>query len=340
MSDRNMVLETKRLILREMDLHDLDDLLEVFSDPEAMQFYPKPFDRQMTQKWIERNIQRYDRDGFGLWALILKQTGKPIGDCGLVVQEVDGVEEIEIGYHLRRDLCGKGLATEAAQACRDYGFSQLGFNKLISLINPDNIASRRVAEKNEMRLVKEIAWRNNPTCVYAIERNNSFLDRVRSVRKVRECHDLKIIDYLPEFHEDFKRLNCEWIEKYFKLEETDLQSLNCPQEKIIKPSGHIYMALRNREIIGTCALIKKDSDIYELAKMAVTEKAQGKGVGWLLGQAAIQKARELGAKTIFLESNTILEPAIELYQKLGFQRIVGQPSPYERCNIQMELKLV
>lgn len=168
-----MILETKRLILREMALYDVEDLFEVLSDPVAMQFYPQPFDRQMTQAWIERNIQRYAKHGFGLWALILKQTGKLIGDCGLVVQEVDGVEEIEIGYHLRRDLWGQGLATEAAQACRDYGFSQLGFDKLISLINPANIASRRVAEKNKMRLIKEIEWRDKPTCVYAIERSNN-----------------------------------------------------------------------------------------------------------------------------------------------------------------------
>lgn len=99
------------------------------------------------------------------------------------------------------------------------------------------------------------------------------------------------------------------------------------------------MARNNGEIVGTCALIKLNDDTYELAKMAVSEAARGKGVGWLLGQAAIHKAREFKAKTIFLESNTILEPAIKLYQKLGFQKIVGQPSPYERCNIQMELKL-
>jgi len=165
------VLETKRLILREMALYDVDDLFEVLSDPKAMQFYPQPFDRQMTQTWIERNVQRYAQYGFGLWGLILKQTGKLIGDCGLVVQEVDGVEEIEIGYHVHRDLWGKGLATEAAQAVRDFGFIQLGFDKLISLINPANIASRRVAEKNGMRLLKEMEWRNKPTCVYGVERS-------------------------------------------------------------------------------------------------------------------------------------------------------------------------
>jgi [ribosomal protein S5]-alanine N-acetyltransferase len=167
-----MVLETERLILREMTIHDVDDLLEVLSDPEAMQFYPQPFDCQMTQTWIERNIQRYAQHGFGLWAIILKENGKLIGDCGLVVQEVGGVEEIEVGYHVHRDLWGKGLATEAAQACRDYGFSQLGFDKLISLINPANIASRRVAEKNGMRLLKEMEWQNKPTCIYAVEYSN------------------------------------------------------------------------------------------------------------------------------------------------------------------------
>lgn len=166
-----------------------------------------------------------------------------------------------------------------------------------------------------------------------------FLDRVQSVRKVREQKSVEIINYLPEFHDDFKRLNYEWIEKYFQVEEADHQSLDHPDEKILKTGGHIFMARHNGKIVGTCALIKLDDNRYELAKMAVTEKAKGKGIGWLLGQAAINKARELRAKAVFLESNTILEPAIKLYQKLGFQKIVGQPSPYQRCNIQMELKL-
>jgi hypothetical protein len=87
-------------------------------------------------------------------------------------------------------------------------------------------------------------------------------------------------------------------------------------------------------------LVKIDKDRYELAKMAVTERARGRGIGWLLGQTAVTQARQLGAKTLCLQSNTVLEPAIKLYQKLGFQKVVGQPSPYQRCNIQMELKLV
>ena len=163
------MLQTRRLTLRELTFDDVDDLFEVLGDPKAMQFYPKPFDRQMTQAWIERNIQRYVQHGFGLWAVVLDS--KLIGDCGLVVQEVDGLEEVEIGYHVRRNLWGKGLATEAAQACRDYGFKQLACDRLVSLIHPANLASRRVAQKAGMHLIKEIEWRNKPTCVYAIERS-------------------------------------------------------------------------------------------------------------------------------------------------------------------------
>ena len=134
-------------------------------------------------------------------------------------------------------------------------------------------------------------------------------------------------------------MNYEWIETYFILEEVDKQFLNNPEEKILKGGGHIYIARYNGEIVGTCALIKKDDDTYELAKMGVTATARDKGIGWSLGQAAIAKVRELGGKTIFLESNTILEPAIALYQKLGFRKITGKTSAYERCNIQMELRL-
>jgi len=100
--------------------------------------------------------------------LILKETGRVIGECGLVWQEVDGVAEIEIGYHLRRELWGLGLTTEAARACRDYGFNQLGCDRLICLIHPDNLASRPVAEKNGMKLIREMEWQGRPTCVYAI----------------------------------------------------------------------------------------------------------------------------------------------------------------------------
>lgn len=170
--------------------------------------------------------------------------------------------------------------------------------------------------------------------------DSSFFDRVQQIHKIRESQQVEIIDYAPEFQENFRRLNYEWIEKYFELEESDYRSLHDPDQKILKPGGHIFLARYNGEIVGTCALIKMNDGTFELAKMAVSEHEQGKGIGWLLGQAAVAKARELGARTIYLESNTVLEPAIKLYQKLGFRRVIGKPSPYDRCNIQMELKLI
>ena len=105
--------------------------------------------------------------------------------------------------------------------------------------------------------------------------------------------------------------------------------------------GKILVALYKDEPVGVCALIKmNDPDYdYELAKMAVSPKAQGKSIGWLLGEAIKKTAKELGASKIYLESNTSLAPAINLYYKLGFQKITGRPTPYQRANIQMELNL-
>lgn len=167
--------------------------------------------------------------------------------------------------------------------------------------------------------------------------NKSLLARIQSVRKNRVRQNIEIIDYMPKYQPEFKQLNCAWIEKYFTLEETDRQSLDCPEEKILQPGGYIYLAKSAGEIVGTCALIKMDETTYELAKMAVLESARGLGIGRALGQAAVNKARDLGATKVFLESNTGLKPAIGLYQKLGFHKVIGHPSPYERCNIQMEL---
>lgn len=163
------ILETSRLILREFSPRDVGALCLVLSDAETMRFYPAPFDRAGVEEWIARNRRRYAEVGHGLWAMILKSSGEMIGDCGLTVQEVEGANEIEIGYHVRRDFWGQGLATEAARACRDYGFARLPVERLISLIRPENAPSRRVAEKNGMTVWKQILWRGLPHLVYAIE---------------------------------------------------------------------------------------------------------------------------------------------------------------------------
>lgn len=174
---------------------------------------------------------------------------------------------------------------------------------------------------------------------YALSRQR-LASRVKAARGARLGLEVHIRDYEPQYQPDFKQLNIAWIEEHFRVEEPDLQALDHPEAYILAKGGHILLAEYQSRIVGACALLRMDDASYELAKMAVDPAAQGLGIGLLLGQAAMAKARALGAHRLYLESNTKLRPAIQLYHKLGFQKTVaGQPSPYERCNIQMELLL-
>lgn len=155
----------------------------------------------------------------------------------------------------------------------------------------------------------------------------------------REAGRVEIVDFRPEHADAFRRMNLDWINHYWEAEDADRLYLDHPQEKILHPGGAILMALYDGEAVGTVALIPMESGSYELAKMAVDEHARGKGIGWRLGRALLDRARELGATRVYLESNTILEPAINLYRKLGFRPVEGGASPYDRCNIQMEIWL-
>ena len=169
----------------------------------------------------------------------------------------------------------------------------------------------------------------------------SLFKRVQEQKKRRESKDVRIVAYEPKYQPVFKALNEEWISTYFEMEEADYKALDRPEAYILKKGGKIFVALYNGEPLGVCALIKMDDPDYdfELAKMAVSPKAQGKNMGWMLMQAAINSAREMGASKVYLESNTILKPAVNLYYKMGFQKITGRPTPYKRANIQMELDL-
>jgi len=167
----------------------------------------------------------------------------------------------------------------------------------------------------------------------------SIFSRVIEEKKLRESKKVKIKKYKPKYKKAFKLLNEDWITRYFEIEEIEKEALNNPKEYILDKGGEILIAIYEDEPVGVCALLKMENNYYdyELAKMAVSKKAQGKGIGFLLGKAIIDEAKSLGAWSIYLESNTILKPAISLYQKLGFKKVVGHSTPYERCNIQMEL---
>lgn len=177
--------------------------------------------------------------------------------------------------------------------------------------------------------------------IFVRKPNQQMMQRDEEQSKIQVENQIQIVDYEPQYQQCFRDLNVEWISKYFKMEESDYLALDDPEGHILDEGGCIIVALYQDEPVGVCALLKShlpDFD-YQLGKMAVSPKAQGKSIGYLLGKEILEKARALGAKKVFLESNTILVPAINLYRKLGFEQIEGYPSPYERSNIQMVVEL-
>lgn len=150
---------------------------------------------------------------------------------------------------------------------------------------------------------------------------------------------IEIIPYRPEHAFSFERLNKAWIEKYFVLEDLDRWVLENPQEAILARGGAILMAAYDGAIAGTVALLKATDEEYEFSKMAVDEAYQRRGIAEALSYAAFEKARELGAKRVTLYSQTSLEPAINLYRKLGFVEVPMNSQLYKRANIKMEITL-
>ncbi|CAN5220873.1 hypothetical protein BH20ACI2_BH20ACI2_28940 [soil metagenome] len=152
--------------------------------------------------------------------------------------------------------------------------------------------------------------------------------------------EIQIVRFDEAFAADFARLNYEWIEEYFVVEQHDREILDDPVKYIIDGGGQIFFVLVNDNVVGTVALICEDNDQFELAKMAVSPHFRGKGIGDILIQACIDFARKSAKSGIFLLSNTRLAPAINLYKKRGFvETPLDAKSPYERVNIWMELAI-
>ena len=150
---------------------------------------------------------------------------------------------------------------------------------------------------------------------------------------------IEIIAYHDALYEAFRKLNLEWLNKYNLLEEADMVVLDDPQGMILDTGGAIYLAKAGDEIVGTAALVHEGNNVYELAKMSVTEQWQGKGISKLLIEACLQKAAELDAVKIELFSNHQLKSALKLYEKYGFAYVEMKDSPFETADIKMELIL-
>lgn len=168
-----MILQTERLMLREMTQGDFDDLCGMLKDKDVMYAYEHAFSNEEAHEWLDRQIQRYKDYGFGLWAVILKENGKLIGQCGLTMQDADESQVLEVGYLFCKDYWHKGYATEAAKACKKYAFEKLGAKEVYSIIRDNNIPSQNVAKRNGMtvygKFVKHYYGMEMPHLLYKVE---------------------------------------------------------------------------------------------------------------------------------------------------------------------------
>lgn len=170
-----MILETERLLLREMNQQDFPALCMILQDKEVMYAYEHAFDDEEAQAWLDNQIQRYRDCGFGLWAVILKETGKMIGQCGITKQKCNGKEVLEVGYLFQKSFWHRGYATEAAVACKNYAFEKLSASEVYSIIRDTNTASQKVAERNGMvpaeTLTKHYYGMDMPHIAFCVKRN-------------------------------------------------------------------------------------------------------------------------------------------------------------------------
>lgn len=166
------IIETERLYLRELTMEDKEQLAKVLSDIESMRFYPHPFSEEEVENWINWNIDNYKKYKHGLWAVILKDGDIFLGDCGITIQNIDGEIVPEMGFHIIKDYCGKGYATEAALACKKYAFEVLNYEKLFSYTILENIPSQKVAKKVGMKLYKYFEKNNLKQIAQVVNKGN------------------------------------------------------------------------------------------------------------------------------------------------------------------------
>lgn len=168
-----MIIETQRLMLREIKQSDYNDLCKILQDEAVMYAYEGPFSHEETQAWLDNQIARYKTNGLGLLAVILKESGEMIGQCGLTMQDWKGKPVMEVGYLFQKAYWQKGYATESAKACKEYAFSVLHANEIFSIIRDNNVASINVAKRNGMTqvdtLIKHYRGIDMPHYVFSVK---------------------------------------------------------------------------------------------------------------------------------------------------------------------------
>jgi len=170
-----MIIETERLYLREMTQSDYNSLCKILQDADVMYAYEGAFNDSEVQKWLDKQQQGYKDDGFGLWAVLLKESGEMIGQCGLTMQDYNGEQVLEVGYLFQKEFWHNGYASEAAIACKQYAFEKLNADEVFSIIRDTNLPSQNVAKRNGMTVCGEFVkhYRNvdMPHLLFSVRKN-------------------------------------------------------------------------------------------------------------------------------------------------------------------------
>lgn len=298
----NRIIETERLYLREMQQSDFEALSRILKDEETMYAYEGAFNDDEVQEWLDRQIERYKKWDFGLWAVVLKETDEMIGQCGLTMQPWNGEEVLEIGYLFERSYWHQGYATEAAKACKKYAFEILNATQVCSIIRDTNIASQNVAIRNGMSVkdtyTKHYKGVDMPHYRYVVYKMNIRKASSDDLSRIAEIYVFNNrVNYFPIFKDasfSFGELQVvSLVDHYFKKAEI-MENIYVYDDGLIK--GFIQM------------------QETEICKLYVDTFFQSEGIGHALIEYAINK---LNANHLWaLEKNV---RAIAFYQRHGFQ---------------------
>ena len=308
----HMQLETRRLILREMTEEDWAPLHAILADADTMKYYPAPFDEARVRRWITINRERYKVFGFGLWAVVLKETGEVIGDCGVTMQNIHGVIKPEIGYHIGKVWQRRGYASEAAMCCRDFIFEHTPFGVVYSYMKYTNAASYGVAIKNGMRFVEEYDDPVNVrTKVYAITREEWMHIKDEAMQHAVVCAETRDI-------QSWMALIVRNAWNFPGLETQEL--LDAHRQTVLRfmSEGRALCVKDGERVVGVLLLSRKHNMI---CCTAVDPEYRRRGIGAALVEKALSmldRSRDITVSTFRAEDEKGVAPRA-LYMRFGFE---------------------
>lgn len=353
-------VETNRLFLREMTPDDFDALYGVLADSDITRHAPYTFDENRVRNWIRRNMERYENDGFGLWAVCLRESGRMIGDCGLTLQNINGEIRPEIGYHMAKAYRRNGYAKEAARAVRDWAFRNTAFDAVYSFMKKTNIPSIATAKANGMTLVEEfVDSESEQTAVYGISRqtwsSQTADEENGSIRYEKLDHtnfDGRSLDRFirrQQVRECWRNVLGKWKLIPMQYEEDwSLEQRRNIAEDVALHMGEdqtAFGAFDGKQLVGFITVSHKifgeTARYVEIVCFQISEPYRRKGIGRALFGQACEEARKLGAEKLYISAHSSKESQAA-YKALGcgyageINRRLAEEEPFD---VQMEFDL-